>query len=71
MFKHIDAPTKEVVEGFCYTNIHGTEESVEYTGGFTNKTVRINCGDSRQIYLADIPKVIKALQMAYDYKQQA
>lgn len=67
MYKKIDE-TIERIEGFEYSNKFGAIERVK----FLHDTVVFEDdeGDElRAFYLDDIPKLIKALQAAYDYKK--
>lgn len=65
MYKRIDIDVSQVIEGFSYANVHGNIESVV----FEYDMVTLQDSDSAMstVYIKDIPKLIKALQSAYDY----
>ncbi len=70
MFKRIDDES-EPLEGFSYISDGGDLETVELIGGNSSKShviITNDCGCNVDIYTVDIPKLIKALQAAYDYK---
>jgi len=70
MIKHIDKDYDATIEGFAYTNQDGDIEEVVYDWDMV--TIRYGCedgGSCSEIYINDIPKLIKALQAAYDYRQ--
>ena len=66
------APT--FTEGYCYTNQNGAVEYVKMDGNINvdYRTVYVedSMGQYCEIYANDIPKLIKALQAAYDHKGQ-
>ena len=66
MFKSIDPEEDSALEGFKYYNKFGDEEYVEFSSGTV--LVKDDSGQDIEIYVEDIPKLIKALQLAYDYK---
>jgi hypothetical protein len=66
MFKFVDQESVDDIEGFAYYNNQGEVEKVQIDG---SDVVRITDGeDMCVIYTADIPKLILALQAAYDYE---
>jgi len=71
MYKRIDGP-REDIEGYSYENQCGAIErvSIPHAEGPTG-VVDIMVEDRKvvEIYHGDIPKLIKALQAAYDYKE--
>jgi len=70
MYKRVDVED-EVVEGFSYRNHHG---EIEIVGLDLESTLYVSInsseGDVVHLYKEDIPKLIKALQAAYDHKQE-
>lgn len=72
MFIDIEDNSPAPVEGYCYTNRDGSMEYVRL--GTANQqfgdTIYIedNLEQSCEIYTKDIPKLIKALQAAYNHK---
>lgn len=71
MFKRVDVNEQEPIEGFCYISGDGEEERVVIDDG--NKTIVLQDGDEcevNRIYVSDIPKLILALQAAYDYLEK-
>jgi len=69
MYKRVDCDGEDYIEGFSYLNLYDEEESVELVKGERYVIVRAD-GDKVGIYDKDIPKLIKALQAAYDYKMK-
>lgn len=68
MFKRVDVTGNEKLEGFSYLNQGGDEEYVSLPAGPSNiVTISIDRGDS-VVYKDDIPKLIKALEAVYNYK---
>lgn len=68
MFKRVDVTGDEKLDGFSYINQDGDEESVSLPAGPSNLvTIYIDRGDS-VVYKEDIPKLIKALEAVYNYK---
>lgn len=68
MFKRVDITGDEKLEGFSYLNRDGDEEFVSLPVGSDNfVSIYIDRGDS-VVYKADIPKLIKALEAVYNYK---
>ena len=66
MFKRVDITGNEKLEGFSYINKEGDEETVSLSNG---SLVYIEIGeDVCCIYKEDIPKLIKALEAVYNYK---
>ncbi len=65
MYKFVDNEQSSDFQGFAYRNKYGSEEYVN----LLESIVEI-CVDSVEveIYYEDLPKLIKALQEAYDYK---
>lgn len=67
MYKRVDGTVgDEELEGFSYLNLFDEEEFVTVVGDDI-VAVRIGCS-SVHVFDQDIPKLIKALQAAYDYK---
>jgi hypothetical protein len=66
MFKRVDA--EETVSGFSYENRHGNIECVKLGESCVQAIYEDGCEISLFFY-EDIPKLIKALQAAYDYKK--
>lgn len=68
MFIKIDEE-QEQLDGFSYSNAHGGIEVVKMEKAWVvfedDYAAQVS-----EIYYADIPKLIKALQMAYDYKMK-
>lgn len=69
MFKKIDGSGEQELEGFSYINKHGDEEAVSFEEDTVYLMYVANSDALSVIYLEDIPKLIKALQAAYDYKR--
>lgn len=68
MFKRVDVADNEKLEGFSYINEDGDEESVSLPVGPRNiVTISIERCDL-VVYKEDIPKLIKALEAVYNYK---
>lgn len=69
MFVRVDENDDTCIEGFSYLNRDMDEEKVEI---YSNDLVEIAAsGDHRvAIFSEDIPKLIKALQAAYDHIQK-
>ncbi len=74
MFINIEDNSPIPVEGYCFIN---QDDRVEYVRLGTSSeqydygdTVYIedSLGDSCEVYVVDIPKIIKTLQAAYDHK---
>lgn len=68
MFKRVDSTEQinDLLEGFSYLNKGGCEETVSLSNG---SLVHIEAGeDVCCIYKEDIPKLIKALEAVYNYK---
>lgn len=68
MFKRVDVTGNEKLEGFSYINKDGEEESVSLPIGFYGLVVISVNGNKVRIYKDDIPKLIKALEAVYNYK---
>jgi len=69
MFKRIDEPESGPVQGFSYANEDGLLEHVTLPDH--HDVVSVTDGENRNsnFYKSDIPKLIKALQAAYDHKE--
>ena len=67
MFKHVDITSSEKRKGFSYLNRDGDEEFVSLPNGPYN-IVTIYTDENVDIYKEDIPKLIKALEAVYNYK---
>ena len=69
MFKRVDITGNEKLEGFSYINKDGDEEFVSLPVGPSNViTLLFTDGEDVYIYKEDIPKLIKALEAVYNYK---
>lgn len=72
MYKRVDNGAEDqIVQGFSYSNKVGVIEYVEmHDWKESNAHVGINDGDEESCYIfkEDIPKLILALQAAYDFK---
>ena len=69
MFKRVDITGNERIEGFSYINKDGDEESVSLPDGPNNViTLLFTDGEDVYVYKEDIPKLIKALEAVYNYK---
>jgi hypothetical protein len=69
MFKRVDVTGNEKLEGFSYINKDGDEESVSLPVGPSNViTLLFTDGEDVYVYKEDIPKLIKALEAVYNYK---
>lgn len=68
MYKNID-DENPTYEGFYYCNKFGHKEYVKLHSieNIVEITLELE-DDGTQIYKEDIPKLIRALQAAYDYK---
>lgn len=55
------------VEGFSYTNINGNVEKVHLNTGLSYVTLTDIGENDFDVYKEDIPKLIKALQAAYNH----
>lgn len=68
MLKYVDEVTEET-EGFAYKNTEGGEDHVlfERDDEYLNLTDTFAPG-SFLVSIADVPKLIKALKAAYQYK---
>jgi hypothetical protein len=68
MFKRVDIVDNEKLKGFSYINKDGDEESVSLPVGLYG-LVDISVDDNEvRVYKEDIPKLIKALEAVYNYK---
>jgi hypothetical protein len=67
MFKRITEVDEGPFEGYVYTSDDGSDEYVLVDVG-ASATIRV-AGNEVTIYYNDIPKLINALQMAYEYKK--
>lgn len=68
MFKRVDVTGDEKLEGFSYLNKEGEEEFVSLPYGIDGV---INISIDKEIvcvYKEDLPKLIKALEAVYNYK---
>jgi len=75
MFKRVDITGNERLEGFSYINKDGDEESVSLPDGIDVVTISVDNYKTYSvdnyktyIYKEDIPKLIKALEAVYNYK---
>ena len=68
MFKRVDITGNEKLEGFSYINKEGDEEFVSLPDGPYNIVTISADEDGVCIYKEDIPKLIKALEAVYNYK---
>ena len=67
MFKRVDVTGNEKLEGFSYLNQDGDEESVSLPDCIDFVTISVD-NYKTYIYKEDIPKLIKALEAVYNYK---
>lgn len=69
MYKRVDESSEDVIEGFSYVNKLGEAEFVDFSlaEGVVDISVESH---SISIYTSDIPKLILALQAAYDYLEK-
>jgi hypothetical protein len=67
MFKRVDVTGNERLEGFSYINKDGDEESVSLPDGINVVTISVD-NYKTYIYKEDVPKLIKALEAVYNYK---
>lgn len=71
MFVRVDDPeTESAIEGFSYLSKSGYEESVRLSAASYVSIYESNDAQHVDIYNEDIPKLIKALQAAYDHIQK-
>lgn len=65
MFKFVDDGADTPISGYAYINLDGIVENVGLLNG---DIVHINVsGEYVAIYVNDVPKLILALQAAYDH----
>ena len=69
MYKRVDCESEDIIEGFSYLNLYGEEEFVGMDRDDSTIKIEVD-GEHIYIYDQDIPKLIKALQAAYDYKMK-
>ena len=69
MFKRVDEAGVEKITGYSYKNKDGEIESVKMDGIYPTVDIRDSSGAGVEIYMTDIPHLIKALQAAYDHKE--
>lgn len=68
MYKRVDGSNNDgELKGFSYLNLWGEEEFVNFNIGDDTVTLKID-DELVGVFDSDIPKLIKALQAAYDYK---
>lgn len=66
MYKRVDG-TEDEFEGFSYLDVNGDEEFVSIV--YDCVTIKDSSHNQVNIYKNDVPKLIKALQSAYEYKE--
>ena len=69
MYKRVDCESEDIIEGFSYMNLYDEEEFVGLVRSDNLVKIEVD-GEYVYIYDQDIPKLIKALQAAYDYKMK-
>ena len=67
MYKRVDCESEDNLEEFSYMNLYDEEEFVGLVRYERYVSITAD-GEYVYIYDQDIPKLIKALQAAYDYK---
>jgi len=67
MFKRADIVDNEKLKGFSYLSQGGDEEYVSLPDDLYG-LVDISVDDEVRVYKEDIPKLIKALEAVYNYK---
>ena len=70
MFVRVDDNSNVEVEGFSYLTKTGLEEKVKLTSDYYVTIWESAERRTIDIYTEDIPKLIKALQAAYDHIQK-
>lgn len=68
MFVRVDEDMYDPIEGFTYAGMYGDIEAVVI--GDETVTIKDSEGACANVYNGDIPKLIKALQAAYDHIQK-
>lgn len=69
MFKRIDV-AEEAIDGFSYRNQDGYDETIFIPNKWGVVKIVTQPNDSQiEVFKSDIPKLIKALQAAYDHKE--
>lgn len=70
MFRKVDVEVGETeeLEGFCYANKNGFTERVTFKSRGVVRIEDSNEDGMSDIYIEDIPKLIKALEAAYKEK---
>lgn len=64
-----DLSVEDIKAEFCYTNAEGNSETVSVDT--EEEWVEIeDSADNFRVYVNDIPKLIKALQAAYNYHKE-
>lgn len=66
-FKRVDK-TGPKYDGFMYDSQSGIPEYVILGAGCV--VIEDSCGEKVTVYKEDIPNLMKALQAAYDYKEE-
>lgn len=67
MFVKVDAVEAEQVEGYIYVNEDGDEEKVTLCPG-GGVVIEDSTGGSVTIFGSDVPKLIKALELAQNHQ---
>ncbi len=65
MYKSVDQPSEQNIEGFSYMNKNGKTELVVLYQNWVSLAFEEDMSDMNQIYYQDIPKTIKALEAAH------
>lgn len=69
MFKRVDDEVGGKLEGFSYLSSAGREEFVELCSWDDTIVSLYADGSKIELYVDDIPNMIKALQAAYDHNK--
>ena len=68
MFKRVDITVDEEIQGFSYMNLNGDEEFVSFD--MCGVCIEDSAGDTVGIFVQDIPKLVKALEEAYNHLKE-
>lgn len=66
MFKRIDIEESQQIDGYSYENLDGMIECISLSNGSVVEILTEDGSGLHEIYTKDIPKLIIALQAAYD-----
>jgi hypothetical protein len=70
MHKRVDTEVHGTITAYTYESKTGFEEGVRLNSGLSYATFFVSNGEaSVDVYKSDIPKLILALQAAYDHKE--